>query len=47
MEAAERFLAVYPRMLVSRGAAGTTQPRSSWAALCQALFASADFLYRN
>jgi hypothetical protein len=46
-EAAERFLAAYPRTLDLKGEAMKTEPRLKWAALCQALFASADFLYRN
>ncbi len=46
-QAAERFLLRYPRTLTADGFAANQQPRATWAALCQALFASADFLYRN
>jgi hypothetical protein len=46
-QAAERFLTDYPRTLARDGLAAGQQPKATWAALCQALFASADFLYRN
>jgi hypothetical protein len=45
--AAERFLERYPRVLTEDGVAAARQPRATWGALCQALFASADFLYRH
>jgi hypothetical protein len=45
--AAERFLAGYPRILAQDGVATGQQPKATWAALCQALIASTDFLYRN
>jgi hypothetical protein len=46
-QAAEQFLAHYPRALTRDGVAAGRQPKATWAALCQALFASADFLHRN
>ena len=44
----EHFLVAYPRTLVPRGRAPPGgEPRHRWTALCQALFASAEFLNRN
>jgi cytochrome c553 len=45
--AAADFLARYPKTLASEGIAVGAQPKATWTAFCQALFASADFLYRN
>jgi cytochrome c553 len=45
--ATEQFLKDYPRILAQDGIAVGQRPRATWAALCQALMASADFLYRN
>jgi hypothetical protein len=45
--ASERFLTDYPSLLTRDGVAAGQQPKAAWAALCQALIASADFLYRN
>jgi hypothetical protein len=47
LQAAEDFLARYPRTPGRTGDASGPGPKATWAALCQALFASADFLYRN
>jgi hypothetical protein len=44
---AERFLASYPQILAKDGVAAGQRPRAAWTALCQALIASTDFLYRN
>jgi hypothetical protein len=44
-KAAKEFLTKYVE--VGKKRSPEQQARSAWAALCQALFASADFLYRN
>ena len=43
---ADDFLAQYPSILAKDGITLGQRPKATWAALCQALFASADFLYR-
>lgn len=45
VEQAQQFLTEYARTLNASG--GKANDHTVWAALCQALFASADFLYRN
>jgi cytochrome c553 len=46
-QAAEAFLARYPKTLARDGVAAGLRPKATWTAFSQALFASADFLYRN
>jgi hypothetical protein len=41
------FLVTYKRSLPSEGAHGPSQDRAAWSALCQAWFASAEFMYIN
>jgi Protein of unknown function (DUF1553) len=45
--AADRFLDQYPQILTKDGVAVGQQPKATWAALCQGLIASADFLYQR
>jgi hypothetical protein len=47
MKTAEEFLAGYPKTLAQDRVPPFQLRRATWAAFCQALFASADFLYRN
>jgi hypothetical protein len=43
--ASEQFLAKYPEVLAADGVQSTKRSRATWTALCQALAASADFLF--
>lgn len=45
-QAADQFLARYAPILARDGIATAQRPKAAWAALCQALFASVDFLHR-
>jgi hypothetical protein len=49
LQAARDFLVTYKRSLSSEGAGGPphSMDRAAWSALCQAWFASAEFLYIN
>ncbi len=44
---AEKFLKAYAEQLAKDRVPATRQPRETWAAFCQALFASAEFQYRK
>ena len=44
---AARFLAGYKQQLAADRVPASRQDQEAWAAFCQALFASAEFLYRN
>jgi hypothetical protein len=47
LTAAEQFLDGYKQQLVADKVPPSRHDREAWAAFCQALFASAEFLYRN
>ncbi len=47
LAAAQRFLDDYTRQLATDNVPRSRHDREAWAAFCQALFASAEFLYRN
>src|SRR5262249_47590280 len=47
VKAAEAFLAGDDRDAAAERPSDSRAPRSAWAAFCQALFASAEFLYRS
>jgi hypothetical protein len=44
---AEKFLGDYKRQLIREGVGPYRRDRETWAAFCQALFASAEFQYRK
>jgi hypothetical protein len=46
-QAAEDFLVTYERSLIGASAGGPSRDRAAWSALCQAWFASAEFMYIN
>ena len=46
-QAALDFLVTYERSLIGESAGGASRDRAAWSALCQAWFASAEFMYIN
>jgi hypothetical protein len=47
LRTAEDFLAEYPKILEKDGIEAGKRKFATWSAFCQALFASAEFQYRN
>ena len=47
LASSEKFLKQYKAQLAKERVAATRQERDTWAAFCQALFASAEFQYRK
>jgi hypothetical protein len=47
LKLAEAFLASYPEVLAKDGVPAERRRPAAWAALCQAMFGSAEFLYRD
>jgi Protein of unknown function (DUF1553) len=47
IQAAEAFVQQYGQTAAGGGAVTAQQRRQAWAAFCQAMYGSAEFLYRN